>query len=80
MGKFANGLMGALGGGGGSGKQRRQQMAAETKAREEQGVALQRQQQEQAVQTATTEASLGKARRTPRGRRILIGEQGSTLG
>lgn len=64
----------------GGGKQRRQSMMAEAKAKEDQAVALNRQQQEQAVQTGQTEQSLGKARRTPRGRRLLIGEQGSTLG
>jgi hypothetical protein len=63
-----------------SGKQNRQAQAAQQQARDEQAVALSRQQQEQAVATAETEASLGRARRTPRGRRLLIGDQGSTLG
>jgi len=65
---------------GGGGKQRRQTAAADAKAKEEQAVAMSRQQQEQAVAGANTEASLGRARRTPRGRRILVGEAGSTLG
>lgn len=65
---------------GGGGKQRRQQIAQNIEAKKEQTVALNRQQQEQAVQSANTEQSLGRARRTPRGRRLLIGEQGDTLG
>jgi hypothetical protein len=52
--------------------------AAAAKAQQDAAVAASRQQQDQAV--AATEASLGKARRTPRGRRQLIGEAGSTLG
>jgi hypothetical protein len=74
MGQMVKGLFG------GGGKQRRQQAASEASARESQTVALNRQQQEQAVATAETEASLGRARRTPRGRRLLVGEAGSTLG
>ena len=62
------------------GKQRRQQAASEASARASQTVALNRQQQEQAVASAETEASLGRARRTPRGRRLLVGDAGSTLG
>ncbi|MCO5091988.1 hypothetical protein [Bosea sp. (in: a-proteobacteria)] len=64
-------------------KERIQQITAATaatEAKEDQSVAIARQQQEQAVQTGRTDASLSRARRTPRGRRLLIGEQESTLG
>lgn len=50
------------------------------RAKQEQAVAMTRQQQEQAAAGASTEASLGRARRTPRGRRVLVADQGSTLG
>jgi hypothetical protein len=72
MGKMVSGLMG--------GQSSKKTRAKEAQAKNEQQVALSRQQQEQAVATANTEASLGRARRTPRGRRQLIGEAGSTLG
>ena len=74
MGKMVSQLFG------GGGKQKRQAAASEAAAKDGQAVALNRQQQEQAVATAETEASLGRARRTPRGRRILVGDAGSTLG
>lgn len=65
------------------GSDRKQRVKAETdtaRAKQEQAVALSRQQQEQAAAGASTEASLGRARRTPRGRRQLVADQGSTLG
>lgn len=72
MGKMVKGLFG-----GGS---NRKTAAKDAQAKQEQSVALARQQQEQASASADTERSLGRARRTPRGRRLLIGEAGSTLG
>lgn len=63
---------------GSGGKQRVIQAAEQDRVKQEQAVALSRQQQEQAVAGAATEASLGRARRTPRGRRQLIEQD--TLG
>lgn len=73
MGKMVAGLFGG-------GKQKRQAQAAEQSARDQTAVALDRQKQEQAVASAETEQSLGRARRTPRGRRLLVGSEQSTLG
>lgn len=72
MGKLVSGIMG--------GQSSRKTAVKEAQAKSEQQVALSRQQQEQAAASATTEASLGRVRRTPRGRRELIGEAGSKLG
>lgn len=48
------------------------------KRAQEGAVAASRQQQEQAA--ANTQASLSQVRRTPRGRRQLVADSGSTLG
>lgn len=74
MGGMVKGLMG------GGGKARRQEIAATAKAKDDQAMAFSRARQEQASSSAATEASLKTARRTPRGRRLLMGDQGSTLG
>ena len=71
MGSMVKGLMGGS---------KRKTAAKEAQAKQDQAVALSRQQQEQAAASATTEESLSRARRTPRGRRLLIGEAGSKLG
>lgn len=74
MGKMVKNLFGG-------GAKAQAKSAAETNAaKEQQTVALERQKQEQAAQSAATEASLGKARRTPRGRRLLVSDENSRLG
>jgi len=69
MGKLVQGLMG-----GGASKRK------EGQARTEQQVNIARQQQDAQSNAAQTEGQLNRARKTPRGRRALLGEYGSKLG
>jgi hypothetical protein len=69
MGKLVQGLMG------GGGAKRK-----EAAQRNEQQVNIARQQQDAQTNAAQTESQLNRARKTPRGRRALIGEVGSKLG
>lgn len=67
---------------GGGGKERiieaTKQDNAEAKAKQDTAVAVAREDQNRAV--ADTEQSVGRARRTPRGRRQLIGNENTRLG
>ena len=73
-------LVKKLVGGGSSRKQEAVRAANDAQARQEQSVSLARQQQEAQAAGAQTELQLGRVRRTPRGRRALLGEAGSKLG
>jgi hypothetical protein len=62
----------------GGGKNRATQQSSEARNLQEQAVAMATQAQNAAV--ADTEKSVGRARRTPRGRRQLIGNENTRLG
>lgn len=73
MGKVVQGLMGG-------GVSKRKESIKQEQMRNEQQVNLARQQQDAQSNAAQTEGQLNRARKTPRGRRALIGEYGSKLG
>jgi hypothetical protein len=74
MGSLVKGLFG------GGGREKRIAGIEKSAQAAEQQINLNRQQQDAQSAAAATEGQLNRARRTPRGRRLLLGEAGSKLG